>query len=386
MKTKVIISLFTILSISQTFFAQVEENFNYLGFSFTSFRIPLTPDEVGKLNIISNAGNQNVSDFIDEYSTNFTTNFFSCNAGIENTAHEPLGLFISQGQEVQALNLNDGSGNFFLKPNGIVYCNQSNIDIVASEDFQSSPDISWAIQSGPLLLNGGNIHPAFNVNSTNLNQRIGVGVSNSNGNGEVIFVISNEKVNFHTFASMFKDQLNCNYALCLESGRPFAHFPSQNRVTSVDDVVSNLFMYSDRNSSNSASGSKSKFIVPMLKTQSGIYEIPIILNNTVRISFIFDSGASDVTLSPDVAMVLFRSGTIDKSDYIDTQTYVFADGSTAECSRFNIKEINIGGMILKNVTASIQNSLDAPMLLGQSVMQRLGKYSVDNTTHCLIIE
>jgi aspartyl protease family protein len=183
---------------------------------------------------------------------------------------------------------------------------------------------------------------------------------------------------------MFKDQLNCNYALCLESGRPFAHFPSQNRVTSVDAVVSNLFMYSDRNTT--ANNSQAKYIIPMLKTQSGIYEIPIILNNTVRISFIFDSGASDVTISPDVAMVLFRSGTVDKSDYIGTQTYVFADGSTAECDVFNIKEINIGGMILKNVTASISNSMDAPMLMGQSVMQRLGKYSIDNTTHCLIIE
>jgi uncharacterized protein YigE (DUF2233 family) len=386
MKTKIIISLFTILSISQTFFAQVEENFNYQGFSFTSFRMPLTQDEIGKLNIISNAGNQDVTDFIDEYSTNFTTNFFSCNAGIENTKHEPLGLFITQGQEVQAINLSDGNGNFFLKPNGIVYANDSTIDIVDSRDFQQSPDIKWAIQSGPLLLNSGNIHPEFNPNSTNLNQRIGVGVSNANGNNDVIFVISNEKVNFHTFASMFKEQLNCNYALCLESGRPFAHFPSQNRVTSVDAVISNLFMYSDKNATNSSNSGQSKYIVPMLKTPSGIYEIPIIINNTVRLSFVFDSGASDVTITPDVAMVLFKSGTIEQSDYIDTQTYVFADGSTADCTRFNIKEINIGGMILKNVTGSISSSISAPMLLGQSVMQRLGKYSIDNATHCLIIE
>jgi aspartyl protease family protein len=124
----------------------------------------------------------------------------------------------------------------------------------------------------------------------------------------------------------------------------------------------------------------------MLKTPSGIYEIPIIINNTVRLSFVFDSGASDVTITPDVAMVLFKSGTIEQSDYIDTQTYVFADGSTADCTRFNIKEINIGGMILKNVTGSISSSISAPMLLGQSVMQRLGKYSIDNATHCLIIE
>ena len=38
----------------------------------------------------------------------------------------------------------------------------------------------------------------------------------------------------------------------------------------------------------------------MMKSQSGVFEVPVELNKVLKISFIFDSGASDVSISPDV--------------------------------------------------------------------------------------
>jgi aspartyl protease family protein len=109
----------------------------------------------------------------------------------------------------------------------------------------------------------------------------------------------------------------------------------------------------------------------------GVYEIPITLNDVLKINVILDSGASDVSISPDVALTLMRTGTIQNSDWLPGQTYSFADGSKATSARFRLKSIAIGNKIFENITCVIANSIRAPMLLGQSALRRLGKYSID---------
>jgi len=123
-----------------------------------------------------------------------------------------------------------------------------------------------------------------------------------------------------------------------------------------------------------------------LKAENGVYLIPIKLNNTITIDFVIDLGASDVSISPDIFWVLERAGKIQESDFIGSQTYHFADGSSAKSSVFNIKTIQIGNKVLKNVRASISNSLSAPLLLGQSALKKLDSYRIDNTQKLLIIE
>ncbi len=54
--------------------------------------------------------------------------------------------------------------------------------------------MTWATQSGPLLVHGGDIHPDFNANSTNKKIRSGVGVTKD---GLVIFAISITPVTFY---------------------------------------------------------------------------------------------------------------------------------------------------------------------------------------------
>lgn len=109
----------------------------------------------------------------------------------------------------------------------------------------------------------------------------------------------------------------------------------------------------------------------------GVYEVPVILNNVLSIHFILDSGASDVSISPDVALTLIRTKTIRKNDWLPGIYYKFADGSSAKSTRFKLKSVKIGNKELTNVTCSIANSMEAPMLLGQSALQKLGRYSID---------
>ena len=70
-----------------------------------------------------------------------------------------------------------------------------------------------ATQSGPLLLRNGRVHPAFREGSANRLFRNAVGVPSPDA---ALFVISEAPVNFHEFATLFRDVLRCPDALFLD--------------------------------------------------------------------------------------------------------------------------------------------------------------------------
>lgn len=75
-------------------------------------------------------------------------------------------------------------------------------------------DISYATQSGPMLVIDGNIHPLFKQGSENVNLRSGVGIM---PDGKVVFIISkSNQTNFYEFASIFKEKFGCKNALYLD--------------------------------------------------------------------------------------------------------------------------------------------------------------------------
>jgi len=123
-----------------------------------------------------------------------------------------------------------------------------------------------------------------------------------------------------------------------------------------------------------------------LKFKNGVYSLPVKINNILSIDFILDPGASDVSISPDIFLVLYKAGTIQENDFIGRQTYQFADGSSAKSSVFNIESLQIGEIVLKNVRASISNNVNSPLLLGQSALRKFSSYKIDNENHKLIIE
>lgn len=124
----------------------------------------------------------------------------------------------------------------------------------------------------------------------------------------------------------------------------------------------------------------------LMTRKGGVYEVPVLLNGVLKINFILDSGASEVFISPDVALTLQRTGTISDLDWLPGKTFQFADGSTAQSRRFLLRSIEIGGRVFENVPCAIANDISAPMLLGQSVLERLGGYRVDYENSVLVIE
>lgn len=107
--------------------------------------------------------------------------------------------------------------------------------------------------------------------------------------------------------------------------------------------------------------------------------------NDLPLSFVFDTGASDVSLSQVEATFMMKNGYLSKDDIIGKQYYSDANGNISEGTEINIRKVNFGGMELTNVRASVVKNQKAPLLLGQSVFKRLGKIEIDNDRKVLKI-
>ncbi|MFG6486063.1 phosphodiester glycosidase family protein [Roseateles sp. BYS78W] len=139
---------------------------------------------------------------------------FGMNAGMYHADAAPVGLLVIDGRELSPLNLADGQGNFFLKPNGVFFIDATGAHVADAADYAAAAHdgVRLATQSGPLLLKHGQIHPAFRPSSASRYIRNGVCAQG----GQVVFVISERPVTFHEFASFFLDELHCQDALYLD--------------------------------------------------------------------------------------------------------------------------------------------------------------------------
>jgi aspartyl protease family protein len=127
-----------------------------------------------------------------------------------------------------------------------------------------------------------------------------------------------------------------------------------------------------------------KTTIKMVKV-NGVYQVPIEVNGT-SMSFIFDTGASDVSISLLEAEFLYKQGKIMEEDVIGTQQFMDANGDISEGTLINLKEVKIGNRTVNNIKASVVHNNKAPLLLGQSVFERFGKISIDNNKGEITLE
>lgn len=139
----------------------------------------------------------------------------SMNAGMYHKDLSPVGLLVEEGREKARLNLDDGEGNFFMKPNGVFMIGRDGRGAVmeASDYAQQAPDAFYATQSGPMLVIDGNIHPRFEPDGASRHVRNGVGID---GQGRIVLAVSRKPVSLGSFARLFRDELGCRNALFLD--------------------------------------------------------------------------------------------------------------------------------------------------------------------------
>lgn len=135
---------------------------------------------------------------------------------------------------------------------------------------------------------------------------------------------------------------------------------------------------------STSSGSSNRTVIKLKKELSGIYTVPCKVNG-LSLKFIFDTGASSVSISKSEAIFMLKNGYLSKNDIIGSQQFQTASGDILEGTRIIIRKIEVGGLVLRNVEASVVHSNNAPLLLGQSVLSRLGKIQIDYNNSTLTI-
>ncbi len=145
---------------------------------------------------------------------------FMMNAGIFEPDGNPSGLHVENGKEINPINLKDADGNFFLKPNGVFYVLQDGTaGILESDDYvKAKLNPKTAVQSGPLLVRKGQIHPQFKSDSSNHKHRNGVGIGKD---GTLVFAITKGNPEQKKFPNLYKFaeffiSLGCSDALFLD--------------------------------------------------------------------------------------------------------------------------------------------------------------------------
>lgn len=128
---------------------------------------------------------------------------------------------------------------------------------------------------------------------------------------------------------------------------------------------------------------KSQTVIKM-KSEGGVSIIPCKVNG-LSLNFIFDTGASDVSISLTEASFMLKNGYLDTADIIGTSNYLDANGNINEGVVINLKEIEIAGLKMFNVKASIIKNIKAPLLFGQSAISKLGLIQIDLKSNTITI-
>ena len=120
------------------------------------------------------------------------------------------------------------------------------------------------------------------------------------------------------------------------------------------------------------------------KEDGGVKYVHVKVNG-VGWDMIFDTGCSGTLLSLSEARYLAAKGLLEEQDILGKTHSQIADGSIVENMVVNLRQVSIitndGNSIdCHNVKATVSNNINAPLLLGNEVLDEVAyDYTVDNT-------
>ena len=140
---------------------------------------------------------------------------FAMNGGMYGDDLKAIGYYVENGERLSELDRGDGSGNFYMKPNGVFFGTGGQWRVLASDAFFATVGDrpAFGTQSGPMLVVDGKLHPDIQDNGPSRAIRNGVGVD---AGGKAHFVIADAPVSFGQLARYFRDELKVANALYLD--------------------------------------------------------------------------------------------------------------------------------------------------------------------------
>jgi clan AA aspartic protease (TIGR02281 family) len=128
----------------------------------------------------------------------------------------------------------------------------------------------------------------------------------------------------------------------------------------------------------------SKVTIPMKSKGSGTYDVQCTVNK-LKLNMIFDTGASVISISQTEVDFMLKNGYLTENDIVGSSSYMDANGDIEIGTTIILREVDFGGLILKNVRATVVHNKNAPLLFGQSALSKYGKITIDNAKKTITI-
>jgi len=123
-------------------------------------------------------------------------------------------------------------------------------------------------------------------------------------------------------------------------------------------------------------------LIPV-QEKDGSYIVPVLINKAITLNFIINSDLPDVSVPADIVTTLVQTRTIEDTDFIGTQPYILADGSSIPSPTFRIRSLTMNKTVIENVIASVAPA--GELTLGQSFLTRFKSWSIDKAKQALVL-
>lgn len=121
--------------------------------------------------------------------------------------------------------------------------------------------------------------------------------------------------------------------------------------------------------------------------QGGVKLVPVKVNGLMTVDMILDSGCSGTLISSAEARFLYDKGYLTDDDFLGVTQSQIADGSIVDNMVVVLRELVIGDQIrCTDVVATVSENAQAPLLLGNEVLNRAPSYVVDNQNKVIIFK
>jgi len=127
--------------------------------------------------------------------------------------------------------------------------------------------------------------------------------------------------------------------------------------------------------------------IPIQQNDSGNVELPILINDVLKIYVGLEKTSEEVIISKDIAQTLIQTKTLGYKEWLEGNYYEFIDPKKPFRAPhiFNINSLKVGTRELKNVKAKVSENLSRAMLINIDVLERLGKINIDINNNILTI-
>ena len=126
------------------------------------------------------------------------------------------------------------------------------------------------------------------------------------------------------------------------------------------------------------------YVIPFKPNGGGTYEVKSKING-LPLNMLFDTGASDILISQTEVDFMLKNGYLTEQDFIGSNNYYTASEEKIEARTVMLRQVEIGGLVLRNVRAAVIKNRSAGMLFGQSALSRYGKITIDNQKKQIIL-